>query len=202
MRETHKQTPPTPVMRRTPVQFSLLFWDSRIREYNLQTDAIVFYEMSAQYHVDVLVHSTSYHSFGASSLSKKCVHVEKQPDDILTKYWIENVSIRVKDPDLAVKWLERACKAKTKFKINEYKFFIPQFVEEIIEKDEDCTVPETWKNLFCSKFVLLFLRYCHLTGNLDADEERLRKLWTVNSNQCTPAHLKRIVLHIFHYLQT
>jgi hypothetical protein len=201
---THNLFPPWPSFPATQnksVEFSLLFWDASLGEYTLRNDLVLIYEMSRQYHVDVMVNSIQRHTFGAGGLHKQCVHVERQPYDILTRFITEDVSIRVKDPFLAVEWLGRASRTKAKFKVYQYKFLIPGFVEEWIEEDDDCMAPETWKNLFCSKFVLLFLRYCHKTGNLDADEERLQELWTVNSNQCTPAFLKRLVLHIFHYLQ-
>ena len=190
-----------PITRKTPVEFSLLFWDAFLGEYTLENDLVLIYEMAQQYHVDVMVHSKSYHTFGASSLKKDCIHVQRQEYDMNTQTYTENVSIAVTDPLLATEWLARASKTKAKFKVYQYKFFIPEFVEELIENDEDCMTPETWNNVFCSKFVLLFLRYCHKMGILDAEEERLQELWTVNSNQCTPAYLKRLVLHIFHYLQ-
>ena len=180
------------------IKFSCLFWNSHFREYSIETDAVLLYEMSTEYHVDVLVSGHSFHTFGAGRNKNGSVRLDLQPDNILTKYFTENISIHVKDPDLAIDWLEDACNTKAIFKLYHYEFLLPETIMDIIEKDDDCTRPETWKHIFCSKFVLLFLRYCHLTGNLEAPEGRLRILWTVNSNHCTPAYLKKMVQYIFH----
>ena len=188
--------------KHTSIDFSCLFWKSVLGEYSLKIDSILLYEQSPVYHADVVVHGRFFHTFGSGSHREDCVVKHKQPDDLLTKYYTENVSIYVKHPELAIRWLEDSCKTPAKFVIYKGEFFCPTTILDLLDKDDDCTKPETWKHLFCSKYVLLFLRYCHLTDNLEAPEEKLRLLWTINSNQCTPAFLRRLVLRIFHSEQS
>jgi hypothetical protein len=71
---------------------------------------------------------------------------------------------------------------------------LPKSCLDFWEDDLDCTRPESWKRIFCSQFVLLFLRRCVLAGILRG--KNLELLWSVNTHGCPPAKLKFILSRV------
>jgi len=68
------------------------------------------------------------------------------------------------------------------------RFALPSFLVHDLGDD-----PATWDHLYCSQFVLLFLRACARAGVLDLPRDRLAPLLACNSVQCSPAHIRRLL---------
>ena len=148
-------------------------------------------------HAEVLVNDTA---FSAQSQFCDAVIARNIPD--MLKYdGIEWVKIPVKEDKIhtAIDFLQSACKTHALFEIPLLDFLFPSLVTNLIDVDnkEECVHPEEWKHLYCSKFVLFFLRFCDRMDALDISKEKVRPLWEINSNRCSPVMLRRLVTRAF-----
>lgn len=86
----------------------------------------------------------------------------------------------------------RHCHASYGF--NPLDMTIPKTYLDLWEGDVECKRPDKWKRIFCSQFVLLFLRRCALAGVLKGKTDLL---WSVNTHSCTPAMLRTLLTRVF-----
>jgi hypothetical protein len=146
-------------------------------------------------HAEVLVNDTA---FTAQSIMKDAVFKREMPG-MFTYDDIEWLKLPIKDAHKAIDFLEEACKTHAKFGIPVLDFLFPELVVDMVDVDhkDECMHPDAWKQLYCSKFVLFFLRYSHKTGNLIVDDASMEPLWRVNSNRCSPVMLRKLVTTAF-----
>lgn len=78
--------------------------------------------------------------------------------------------------------------SRATYEIPYAEFALPSFLVHDLGDD-----PVAWDHLYCSQFVLLFLRACARAGVLDLPRDRLAPLLACNSVQCSPAHLRRLL---------
>jgi hypothetical protein len=100
--------------------------------------------------------------------------------------------VSVTNPSVVMDILEDMLfRCKASYGFNPLDMALPKSCLDFWEDDLDCTRPDTWRKLFCSQFVLLFLRRCALAGILRG--ENLDLLWSVNTHGCPPARLKNLL---------
>lgn len=87
-----------------------------------------------------------------------------------------------------------------KYGYNPLHMTLPKPCLDVVEHDLDCMRPETWQRLYCSQFVLLFLRRCAIQGLLPY-WCKANLLWSVNSHGCPPARLMALIERVFHRWQ-
>lgn len=148
-------------------------------------------------HAEVLVNDTA---FTAQSSYADAV-IERDIPDMLQYECIEWVKIPVKEDKVhtAIDFLHLACKTHAEFEIPVLDFLFPSLITDLIDVDkkEECIHPEEWKHLYCSKFVLFFLRFCDEKGVLDASKDKMKPFWKINSNRCSPVMLRQLVTRVF-----
>ena len=163
---------------------------------NIGADILMLYELSPWVHAEVWVNGTSWVAAGGG---RTVVSEWGTTKAELMSPFIDCVDVPVKDAHKAVDFLEKACLTHARFDIPVLDFLFPALLVDWVDKDDkdECMHPEAWRTLYCSKFVLFFLRHCHREGALDVTEESMRPLWTVNSNRCSPAVLRSLVKRAF-----
>lgn len=146
-------------------------------------------------HAEVLVNDTA---FTATSMRETVVFKRDMPE-ILEYDDIEWVKLPIRDMHKAIDFLDLTLKTHAKFAIPVLDFLFPQLVVDLVDVDDkdECMHPDVWHQLYCSKFVLFFLRHSHREGNLDVDDKKMDEIWRVNSNRCSPAMLRRLVVKAF-----
>jgi len=157
-------------------------------------DLIMGYEWAREVHAEIWFDNMRITSCGLHEHSVICF--PKREGDLSPGKW-HSIRIPVTDPGKALSFLERSSESRAQYMIPMADFVLPNKAVDYLDKDDDCDDPMSWKHLFCSKFALLFLRHCHRQKIIDAPEERLKLLWSVNSNKCSPALLKQILVKIF-----
>ena len=105
--------------------------------------------------------------------------------DYDTKFW-DVVEVRVSDIDVALGFIDAALEAHTPYGVNPFECAL-----HYCHDDLDCCHPATWGRVFCSQFVLLFLRWCAVHGVLVCKDSG--PLWSVNSRGCLPCRLREIL---------
>ena len=104
--------------------------------------------------------------------------------------------IPITHPGVALDILEDIfTKCRASYGFNPLDMAMPKSCLDFWEDDLDCTRPDTWKRLFCSQLVILFLRRCALAGVLHG--RNLELLWSVNTHGCPPSKLKTLLTRIF-----
>lgn len=146
-------------------------------------------------HAEVLVNDTA---FTATSV-RETVVLKRDMPEILEYNNIEWVKIPIKDEHVAIDFLEMTVKTHAEFGIPVLDFLFPKLVVDLVDVDhkDECMHPDEWHQLYCSKFVLFFLRHSHREGNLDVDDKKMEPIWKVNSNRCSPVELRRMVVNAF-----
>lgn len=105
--------------------------------------------------------------------------------------FVRLVKVPVTNVKLAREFLKKAAETKATYDIPVAQMLAPDFLLHCARADLDPMHPATWHHLFCSQFVLLFLRYCHTVSILPFSEKKLSVLWSEDSVKWTPAHLRR-----------
>ncbi len=155
--------------------------------------AIMVYELLArETHSEVWFDDVA---FGACcnvlpSIRAWCVpgDTEYQPED-----W-SVMELPVTDELRALVILEDMLASPAPYRISVGECAMPKCMVDAIERDADCMHPEAWKGVFCSQFVLLFVRRCSREGILQAvPHERHALLWSVSSKGCLPSRLRVIL---------
>lgn len=156
---------------------------------------IVYSFGARECHAEVLVNNTA---FTATSMRDSIVYKREFPD-LLEYSDIEWLKLPIKDVHVAINFLELTFKTHAEFGIPVLDFLFPQLVVDAVDVDhkDECMHPDEWHQLYCSKFVLFFLRHSHRKGNLDVDDKMMEPIWRINSNRCSPAMLRRLVQKAF-----
>ena len=149
-------------------------------------------------HADVVLDDICYTAVGMEP--GQCVlKGEKSSSYLCPHPGIEIVEIRVFDVNFARKFLDAAVSASISYYIPVLDFVTPSTMLQWTDPDVDCCNPASWSTLFCSQFVLLFLRYLYMHGVLcvpgpppDA-RRRGSALFQCSSHVCSPAHLREIL---------
>jgi hypothetical protein len=198
-----------------------------MRYGNIRLDTLLIYEQSYEYHTEIatvtfhdddksmslvnLFYAADKHEYG---INKELIFLHELENSIKNGEK-ECFPIYVKDYQLALDWLNAASHSSTPFSIPYWDFLLPSSMVDYVDTDnENFNSPKIWKNIFCSKFVLLFLRSCFYSGNLIVtskdtinntdDDHNLNKkkkiieqlLWQKNSNRCTPTDVMHIMQHL------
>jgi len=100
------------------------------------------------------------------------------------------VDVHVSDIDLALGFVDAALDSSADYGID-----VLECALWYRSDDLDCCRPSTWDCVFCSQFVLLFLRWCDVHGLLGDVDARL--FWSVNSKGCLPSRLEIILRRVF-----
>lgn len=122
---------------------------------------------------------------------RPCVIQYKVTEKLLSQPFVRLVKVPVTDVEKARKFLREAAETKATYDIPVAQMLTPNALLHAWRTDLDATHPATWHHLFCSQFVLLFLRYCHTERILPLSERKLKVLWSEDSVKWTPAHLRR-----------
>lgn len=161
------------------VNFFCVIYKSHLKYGNMRLDTLLIYEQSCEYHTEIaavtfdnedismslvdLFYATSKHERG---IKRELIFLDELEDSI-KEGKVECYPIYVKDHQLALNWLDAASNSSTTFSIPYWDFLLPSSIVDYVDMDdENFNLPETWKNIFCSKFILLFLRTCFYSGNL------------------------------------
>lgn len=128
----------------------------------------------------------------------KCMDIIKLHNDIHIPEW-HVVEIPIIDHTVATQFVEEALNSHAVYSYSIPEFAMPKFILDTIDSDLDCRHPETWDKLFCSQFVLLFLRRCAVAGILNIPEAKQQLLWSVNSKGCLPSRLQIITDRMFRH---
>lgn len=143
-------------------------WDLAVRLFSLLNDG---------------VHTEIWWG-GYRFLASTRVCVMRLPVPSFSSDW-HVVDVHVSDIDLALGFIDAALGAR-------YGIDLAECALQYRTSDLDSCCPATWDGgVFCSQFVLLFLRWCDVHGLLAVDG---RLLWSVNSRGCLPSRLE-IILH-------
>ena len=157
-------------------------------------DLVMGYEWAREVHAEIWFDDMRITSCGRAEKSVVCF--PKRKEDMIPGRW-HSIRIPVTDPGQALTFLEDSSRSEAKYMIPMADFVLPSRAVNYLDKDDDCDDPMSWKKLFCSKFALLFLRHCHKKKIIKAPEDKLKLLWSVNSNRCSPALLRQILEEIF-----
>lgn len=145
-------------------------------------------------HAEIILKKTAYSAVGLPP--EPCVLTYTLDPSQLAMPCIEYVHIPLTDMHTAKDFLITATKTQATYDIAALDFCLPDFVLKYTDPELECSLPMTWTHLYCSQFVLLFLRYCHVKKIIPLSDERLRLLWSTSSHKCSPAHLKHILDNI------
>jgi hypothetical protein len=143
-------------------------------------------------HAEVILDGIAFSAVGQEPSS--CVLQYRINPEIFNYECIELVDIPLTHPEIARKFLLKAATTPATYHIPIRDFILPKFVLDYLDPDLDFSLPSSWSHLYCSQFVLLFLRFCAAQNIIPIDSEKLRrKLYSVNSHACSPAHLAHIL---------
>jgi hypothetical protein len=126
----------------------------------------------------------------------KCMDIIPLRKDLDTSKW-HVVDIPITNHGVATRFVQEALASPAVYHYSILEFGMPKFMLDRLDSDLNCLQPATWDKLFCSQFVLLFLRRCAISGILDVPVEKQKLLWSVNSKGCLPSRLKIITDSLF-----
>jgi hypothetical protein len=142
----------------------------------------------SEVHAELVIGNTAYAAVYNEKNPDKCI-VKHDFDEFAEHPLLEFVHVPVKDAREAKQLAERIwgeCKAYYWIPVAELA--LPGFCVHDLGDD-----PATWDHLYCSQFVLLFLKLCAERGMLALPREAVDMVMHCNSVTCTPAHLKRLL---------
>lgn len=145
---------------------------------------------------DDYVISAGENVFDANGTFLGCVGIWHTRGMHVTSDW-HVVDVPITDAQRAWQFIAAAAGARVEYGVSAGECAFPKFVIDAFEGDLDCCRPATWDRLFCSQFVLLFLRWCAVQKILDVPDERSVVLWSVNSRGCLPSRLKILMDMMF-----
>lgn len=134
-------------------------------------------------------------TYGANGESLGCVNVWWVGDRLVQEDYASGwhvVDVPISDAPKAWEFIRAAVDARVSYGVSVGECAFPKFIIDAFDSDLDCCRPETWNRLFCSQFVLLFLRWCAVCKILMVPDERAIVLWSVNSRGCLPSRLQAI----------
>lgn len=188
-----------------------------VKAYNAPTRWLAFFEHLAhladmgydEIHAELLLDHSAYsavrsdpepdapsravHPPQTASPSRSCV-VKYSFQRVAPMPMLELVQVPVTSLALAKQIAEEIyASTAASYDIPYAELALPSFLVHDVGSD-----PSRWHHLYCSQFVLLFLRRCADRGALDLPRERYSLLFEphCNSVQCTPAHLRRVLRRV------
>jgi hypothetical protein len=144
-------------------------------------------------HAEVCLNGTRYSAVGLSP--SPCVLTLPFHSNLLSLPCVETVSLPITDDRIAQLFLTESSKTPATYFIPIQDFLTPKAILDYTKPDLNTIRPDTWQHLYCSQYVLLFLRYCAEHGILPLPAHKLAYLHPsyINSRTCTPAHLRHII---------
>lgn len=140
-----------------------------------------------QVHAELIIFNTAYAAVCNKSSPKNCIL--KYEFKLIKKLpFVNFVDIPVKNMEAVSELAESIWKnCRASYRIPFTDLAMPSFLVHDLDDD-----PKHWDHLYCSQFVLLFLRICAEKDLLDIPVSQLQLLDEkhCNSVTCTPAHLK------------
>lgn len=147
--------------------------------------------MYNEVHAELLIQNCGYAAVGMDTKgNSSCVlkyTFRKLPDFPC----LEFVHVPVSDADRARRIADEIWhRTRASYAIPVLDLALPSFVVRDVGVD-----PSHWDHLYCSQFVLLFLRICSRERILALPEDRLAYLEEshTSSLRCTPAHLRHVL---------
>ena len=186
--------PPPPF---TPMSVRVATYIGSLREPSV---AIVtaFSLLNPGVHSEIWIHNYRVtardHRFGEDK--HRCMDIIPLDENLDTSRW-HVVNIPITDSREATNLIEEALASPAVYHYSIPELAMPKFILDSIDTDLDCCHPESWGTLFCSQFVLLYLRRCAIAGILDVPKAKQKLLWSVNSKGCLPSRLQIITDRIF-----
>jgi hypothetical protein len=168
----------------------------RLAENFLLTLEHVVYPFDYAYqdvHAEISLNGTRYSAVGHSP--SPCVLTLPLQTEFLSLPCVETVSLPITDDRIAQLFLTESSKTPATYFIPIQDFLTPKAILDYTKPDLNTIRPDTWQHLYCSQYVLLFLRYCAEHGILALPAHKLAYLHPsyINSRTCTPAHLRHII---------
>lgn len=149
----------------------------------------LFYQ---EVHAEIILGNVCYSAVG--KYPEPCVITYNFPSELARLPCVEIVDIPVTDVRLAAEFLLKAATTPATYKIPILDFAIPKSILDKTDPELDFMQPSTWSHLYCSQFVLLFLRYCAHMQIIPIEPHKLKKaIYSVNSHCCSPAKLAHII---------
>lgn len=140
-------------------------------------------------HAEIIVEGTAFSAVGRPP--GPCILTYSIGERLKSQPFVRLVDVPVTDLAAARRFLEEAAGTEATYDIPVGQMLAPDLLLHCARDDLDPIHPATWHHLFCSQFVVLFLRYCHKKNILPLPEKRLQVLWSEDSVKWTPAHLRR-----------
>lgn len=137
-------------------------------------------------HAEVLVNNTGYSAVGLPP--NRCVIKYAFNRAVLTQPFVECVDVPVTDVEEAQRIVEQLADNHATYQIPVMDFLVPSIFIRDLDLD-----PRDWGHLFCSQFVLLYLRVLRRHQLIRAPEYRLKHLDDCPSKTCSPAHLRHML---------
>jgi hypothetical protein len=159
---------------------------------NPETIPLMVFEMDSHVHAEVWIDNMGFSAFdGEYRPNSQCVLKVPRPapGEPVDKEW-DVFPLRLSDEARAVEIMTETWNSPARYSLNVRDFILPQRLVNYADPDVDCTKPLQWTTLFCSQFVLLFMRRCAEEGILSDPNGAL---WRMNSRSCTPSHLTGIM---------
>lgn len=144
-------------------------------------------------HAELIVGRHRYAAVNSPRSEKSCIF-KCEVGDVHSSPHVEVVDIPVSNLMRAVEIAESIwSRAHASYSIPYFDMAVPSFMLGDLDLD-----PTHWDYLYCSQFVLLYLRICAREGILTVPAQRLRLLDEdhCNSLQCTPAHLRHVLSNV------
>jgi hypothetical protein len=138
-------------------------------------------------------------SSGASGVGSILIRQDALPPPPPDGSQWHTVDVPVRDMKRVWNFILEVVDAGVPYGINVLECTMPKSILDRIDPDVDCSHPDTWGQVYCSQFVLLFLRWCDAHGVLGVPESRSRLLWSVNSRECVPSMLREIADAVFNH---
>ena len=147
-------------------------------------------------HAEVVLNGTCYSAVG--KYPDPCVLTYKFNPQLSALPCVELIDVPISDLNAAQDYLARATNTPARYHIPFAEFLLPKLAVDYVDPEYDFMDPSSWTRLYCSQFVLLFLRYCEYRRIISADSTKLHEtLYSVSSHTCTPAHLAHMLGDLF-----
>ena len=170
-----------------------------MKSFSFSTDFLAFLEHLSNFsdtrysevHAELIIDKCAYTAVANSGKDASSCVVKYRFGQVQPFPFLEFVDIPVKNLQRARQIAEEIhAKTRATYEIPFFDLAIPSYFVHDIGTD-----PAHWDHLYCSQFVLLFLRICAQKDILDLPRSKLECLDEshCNSVRCTPAHLRHVL---------
>jgi hypothetical protein len=154
-----------------------------------ETIPLMVFEMDSHVHAEVWIDDMGFSAFGGTGGPCVLGVPRPAPGEPVGREW-DVFPLRLADEARAVDIMRETRRSPARYSLNARDFVLPRRLVDAVDPDVDCARPEGWPTLFCSQFVLLFMRRCAAEGLL---RDPAGDLWRMNSRSCAPSHLAGIM---------